>query len=1038
MFDFEDIAKNLSPKERYGYFRQYNTDQEDFLFNYSMKTAVSGNPVSTRLKEIFGDNYMYVQFEHIRRKDNKQSVIDINDIWHVLYTFDSNDKLRKFGKEKLSLTGEQFEKFLKIKPRHEYSSLSIKAINKILPYLREGLIYSHAVFLAKMDEILPEQVWKNPENRKLVYEEILKIILAQSEEKIIIDIINGLVKDARENEFTWSKEAEEIYSKELIQKLVKNIGEERFSTLSEGKKEYLRNKSFALLEKQMKSKMGRGQFLKSARLEDRVTEFLSDNFDIDEERLDKLYHPSAIEVYKPPIKGEDGKYYLGSPLITSVRNPMAMRSLHQLRKIINELIRQEVIDKDTKINIEMARDLMNANERRAYQEWQRDRENLRKKYAERIREYYLSGNSNEEPSQDDILKYQLWEEQNHKCIYTGKEIAISEFLGSNPSYDIEHTIPRSLSFDNSQENKTLCNNVYNRSVKKNKIPYMLKEHNEILSRIEHWKKRYMELDKQVQKTVKDIKRSVDKETKDRIIRKRHRLRYERDYYHNKYRRFIMKGITEGFKNSQLVDTGIITKYARLYLKTLFDKVYTVKGNTVADFRIIWGLHNEYEKKARMNHIHHCIDAVTIACITKESYERLAQFYHDWEELNRAGIEKKPRVLKPWPSFAEDIKALEDEVLVSHHTPDNLPKQSKKKLRDRGLVRKNKYGKPVYQQGDTVRGSLHQETFYGAIEEEVINKEGEKEKQIRYVVRKPLEDLDDNGLNKIVDERVRSIIIDARKKEKELRRDIENLKKQLSNAEESEEEEIRNRIVQIEDEIIRFYSLPNSNGDPVPIRKVRVYTPMVTNPIRLKKHRDKFLKHNHKHKEHYYVANDGNYMMAIYEGKDDKGNIKRDFEIVNNLEAGEYFKLSVQRELKPQGIYRYVGLVPKNLAKGKHELNLKAIIKTGTMVIFFKDRKEEIWDLSYTEIRKRLYKVIKLSKDGRITFKFHQEARNDDNLKKDYENQCGKKAPKSLTNGESKVNFEQPYPKLLLSPSNFNMLTEDYDFTISPLGELQKI
>ena len=70
--------------------------------------------------------------------------------------------------------------------------------------------------------------------------------------------------------------------------------------------------------------------------------------------------------------------YLGSPMVSAVRNPMAMRALHQLRKVINELIKNEVVDQNTKINIEMARDLMNSNERKAYQNWQRDRENLRK------------------------------------------------------------------------------------------------------------------------------------------------------------------------------------------------------------------------------------------------------------------------------------------------------------------------------------------------------------------------------------------------------------------------------------------------------------------------------------------------------------------------------------------------------------------------------------------------------------------------------------------------------------------------------------
>ena len=199
------------------------------------------------------------------------------------------------------------------------------------------------------------------------------------------------------------------------------------------------------------------------------------------------------------------------------------------------------------------------------------------------------------------------------------------------------------------------------------------------------------------------------------------MTFERDYWQGKYYRFEMKDVPAGFKNSQLVDTGIITRYARMYLNTYFDKVYTVKGNTVADFRKIWGIQDEYEKKERKNHIHHCIDAITIACITKENYERLAKFYHDWEEAEIAGMDKKPRVDKPWETFTEDVKSIENEVLVSHYTPDNLPKQSKKKLRLKGKIAYNERGIPIYQQGDTVRGSLHQQTNYGAIKRPVINK-----------------------------------------------------------------------------------------------------------------------------------------------------------------------------------------------------------------------------------------------------------------------------------------------------------------------------
>ena len=80
----------------------------------------------------------------------------------------------------------------------------------------------------------------------------------------------------------------------------------------------------------------------------------------------------------------------------------------------------------------------------------------------------------------------------------------------------------------------------------------------------------------------------------------------------------------------------------------------------------------------------------------------------------------------------------------------------------------------------------------------------------------------------------------------------------------------------------------------------------------------------------------------------------------------------------------------------------------------------------------------MNKDGRVTFKFHQEARNDEMLRKDFEKLYNLKAPKSLTNGESFVEFENPFPKLLLSPSKFNFITEGIDFKITPSGNLVRL
>ena len=247
--------------------------------------------------------------------------------------------------------------------------------------------------------------------------------------------------------------------------------------------------------------------------------------------------------------------------------------------------------------------------------------------------------------------------------------------------------------------------------------------------------------------------------------------------------------------------------------------------------------------------------------------------------------------------------------MSHYTPDVLPKQSKKKLRKRGKIQYNKKGEPIYLKGDTARGSLHKETFYGAIERRVTNKKGEEEKQIKYVVRKPLDSLEDANIKNIVDERVRRIVEDGRKLEKQLKKEIETVKKKLQKAEEWEEVQLKEQIEAIEKQIAEIYSLPNKNGNPIPVKKVRVFQPTVTNPLNIKKQRDKSQKSSKPYKEQYHVANDDNYLLAIYEFKNNKGKIKRSFKAINNIDASEYFKLSVSGDLKAQDIRSMDGLIP---------------------------------------------------------------------------------------------------------------------------------
>ena len=203
-----------------------------------------------------------------------------------------------------------------------------------------------------------------------------------------------------------------------------------------------------------------------------IKEYLKEQYHVSDEKLKKLYHPSMMETY-PRVQrtNNHGVYQLGSPRIDSVRNPMAMRSMFRLRKLVNRLLEEGKIDQDTEIHIEFARELNDANKRNAIAAYTKENQNKNDEARKKIRILFKAETGKDiEPSDIDVLKYVLWEEQGHICLYTGKQIRISDFVGANPKFDIEHTIPRSVGGDSTKMNLTLCDSRFNRDVKKTKFP----------------------------------------------------------------------------------------------------------------------------------------------------------------------------------------------------------------------------------------------------------------------------------------------------------------------------------------------------------------------------------------------------------------------------------------------------------------------------------------------------------------------------------------------------------------------------------------
>lgn len=1032
-FDFIEIAKKLTPKGLIPkYYKDKEASNENVLFNFTLGSNVAGCPTIANLVDVFGVNWKdYLQSNFVKNtkaQDNtkvQKSIEDIvDDVWHVLFRFDNEELLKQFAIENLKCDEKTATKFSKIKLKQEYGSLSLKAIRNILPYLRQNLIYSHAVFLANMKNILPIEIWNNEDNKNVINNEINSIIESYKLYSNNIDIVNGLIKNVKKENGTWSSNnfVAEAYKNGLEKQVKDFFGTKKWNETPENYQTKILNECFELFSNQMKLNSGRGEFAKKQTIDEILKTFLSDNFNVSDENLKKLYHPSAIEVYKKAKRSDvDGKKYLGSPLISSIKNPMAMRSLHQLKKVVNQLIKDDMIDEETIIHIEMPRELNSSNERVAIRQWNEDLKNKKKKYSEEIKSIFkgdlkipncndTNSNYNDyEPTETDILKYQLWIEQNKVCLYTGKTICLSDFIGNNPKFDIEHTIPRSRSLDNSQTNKTLCCATYNRQVKKDKIPFECPNHDEILPRIKHWYAKVKDLEDKIKDLSKKVKAASTKEKRDKYIIERTKLRFEYSYYLNKYKSFTREEVPESFKNSQSVDIGIISKYGNLFLKTVFNKVYPIKGKTTANLRQMWGLN----EKSRDNHAHHAKDAVVVACCTRDINDALANYYHDLEQNEFYGKPKPSFSHRiPWEGFHKDVDDFDNNTLISHHTPDNLPIQSKKAIRKRGIIQRNANGEIKYKQGDTVRGALHKESFYGAIKRKEVNKKtGETEEVIKYVKRQGIEMFKDADLKNIVDDKIKEIVVNGREQEKLIKKEIEELEKQLKKVKEQDEEPLRLEIQILKNKIKNnLYVLPNKNGSPIPIKKIRYYTNDVTNPLFIKKHRDVS---RHEHKQFYHAKNDGNYCYAIYEGIDKKNKKLVEYKVVNNFESGKYFNSGVNNLKYP--------LETNILDNKQNVLELKYLLKTGTLVLFFKESKNEIWEIDNNDLAKRLYKTVAIESDGRVQFRLHSTSKPDGQLEK-----------------ASIVNFENPNEKLRVSKSSLNVLVEGFDFQITPTGKIQKL
>ena len=1028
-FQFSEIRKWLSAKLNIA----LSNDKGKETINYPDKTNVSACPVSARLKNLLGDDYKQWTFETDKERINRKTgevhkvTYSYLDLWHICFSFDEQEFVEEFAKSTLKFDDKKAKQLCTIHNniQQDYASLSLKAIRNINPFLKRGLIYTDAVLLAKLPEIFGDK-WSEVEND--VVANLKTITTNIRSQKEVYTIVNDLISDYKS--LDYDQRFAEHNTDYILQqtdyssiehKIERHFGEKTWKAKPIQEQEEIRKKVGELYQNFFHNSSRK--YYEQPKLADRLANYLAKTYSyLDSEDLQKIYHPSMIEIYPVAnkVKLDDCRYVrlLESPVIGALKNPMAMRILHTLRSQINKLIKEGKIDESTRIVVETAREVNDANMRWAIKEYQQRQEDENKAIEKIIGEYYPNDpisddqirkakilidqaniNGDDKQEKDDtsdkgindtwskvkkskIAKYKLWLEQNCCCLYTGKTISISE-LFDGKKFDIEHTIPRSISFDDSLSNLTICDTHFNRNIKKNSIPTQLINYNEIKPRLEMWEKKVKSLRERVYHWKEESKKAQTKDRKDYCIRQKHLWNMELSYWEKKLNTFTITEVTDSFRNNQLNDTRIITKYAYHYLKTAFDHVSVQRGEITSTFRKIIGIQQINEQKDRNNHSHHAIDAAVLTLIpSAKEREKMMKLFYLMKEYKTNPAYGQELEKEKQTYFPNDVTAVKDyieqNIFVTHIAKDQTLTPAKRRKRIRGKIdRKHEQ----WITGDCIRGRLHKDSFYGCIEID-----GEQHFVIRRVLKYKANKQDSGFSNW---KELKDAIVDK------------GLYKRLIKpfCQEGSDEPSVDFKTAITKNRGLFAAITKNRGlfdNKEKVRHIRCKAPKVRNPLQIK---EQTYKSKKDYKNYYYAEVGDLYTMCKYENKDTKEveyKIYNLFEITqNHKECGEFIPLTTQ-------------------SKNNNTLYLSQKLTQGQMVLIYKDTPLELFDMDNDQLSKRLYVIKGFESDGRITLVHHTNAQRNG----------------GVGAGEKIDDFAHLPLKIRQKRSKVNFLVEDTEFKLS--------
>ncbi len=320
------------------------------------------------------------------------------------------------------------------------------------------------------------------------------------------------------------------------------------------------------------------------------------------------------------------------------------------RKAVGEVLKQvraivRVHGEPDLIHVELARDLgKSPDERGKMTRGIEERTARRARLALDFKELL-----ERDPNSEELMRFELWKEQQHRCPYSGDPIPPEGLAASDARFQVDHILPWSRFGDDSFANKALVTATANQN-KRGRTPSEWFSAERPASEWDAFRMR---------------------------IEGCHEMknRKKRGFY----LRQNTEEVAEGFRSRNLNDASFAARVIMSKLQTMFPapmgerRIFARPGVLTARLRQGWGLERlkkDTDGKRLADDRHHALDAIVVAACSEATLQRLTRAFQTAEQ--QGSRQSFKAFAEPWTGFREQVIAVFDGVFVARAERARVP------------------------------------------------------------------------------------------------------------------------------------------------------------------------------------------------------------------------------------------------------------------------------------------------------------------------------------------------------------------------------